>query len=83
MAEVAGADEISAVYDVMSATARDQPLDLAELDRAFAAYRARERSFRPLLDGFQRLDKMSKHFRPSVMKMIDKARETAANRRGT
>lgn len=83
MADLAASEEISVVYDAMSLAARDQPLDHAEMDRAFAVYRARERGFRPLLDGFQRLDQMSKHFRPSVMKMIDKARETAARRRGT
>jgi hypothetical protein len=81
MENLAGAEWISVVYEAMSAAARDQDLDSAELDRAFAAYRARERGFRPVFDGFARLDKMSKHFRPSVMNMIDKARATANKKR--
>lgn len=81
VAELAGAEWISEVYDPISAAARDQPVDQQALDRAFAAYRARERGFRPVFDGFQALDKMSKHFRPVMMNMIDKARTTANKRR--
>jgi hypothetical protein len=82
MTNIAEAEWISVVYDAMSAAARDEPLDESALERAFAAFRASERGFRPIFEGFQRLDKMSKHFRPTVMGMIDKARATASRRRG-
>lgn len=81
VANLAGSEWISEVYGAISAAARDQPVDQPELDRAFAAYRARERGIRPVFDGFQQLDKMSKHFRPLMMNMIDKARTTANKKR--
>jgi hypothetical protein len=83
VSDMVAAERLSVVYEAMAAAARDHPLDQSALDQAFAAYRATERGFRPVFEGFQRLDKMNQHFRPSVMKMIDKARATAIRRRQT
>jgi hypothetical protein len=77
-----GADWISVVYDAQTRAARDEPLDQAALDRVFEAYRTSEHGYRAVFEGFQRLDKMNRHVRPSVMKMLNKARATANRRRG-
>lgn len=78
-----GADWMSFVYDALSAAARDEPLDQSALDRVFEGYRASERDFRAVFEGFQRLEKMNRNFQPSVMKMLSKARAVASRRRGT
>jgi hypothetical protein len=78
-----GADWISVVYDSLSAAARDEPWDQSALDHVFEAYRTSERDFRAVFEGFHRLEKMNRYFRPSVMKMIYEVRAIAARRRGT
>lgn len=78
-----GTDWISSVYEALGATARDEPFAESVFDDVFEAYRVSERDFRAVFDGFQRLDKMNRYFRPSVMKMIYEVRAIANRRRGT
>jgi hypothetical protein len=81
--DVFGADWISSVYEALSAAARDEPLDQPALDRAFEGYRTSEHNFRAVFAGFQRLDKMNRHIRPSVMMWLYEVRAIASRRRGT
>ncbi|QLL07802.1 sulfotransferase family protein [Mycobacterium vicinigordonae] len=83
VADLAGANWISQVHEELFLAARDEPWDQSVLDHVFAAYQASERSFRPVFAIFEYLDKMNPHVRPSVMKMIDRARVTANRRRIT
>jgi hypothetical protein len=83
VADLFGADWISSVYDALSAAARDEHWDQDALDRVFEAYENGERDFRAVFEGFQRLDKMNRFFRPSVMKMLFEVRAIAHRRRGT
>jgi hypothetical protein len=78
-----GADWISVVYNALGAAARDEPWDQSALDHVFESYRTSEHDFRAVFEGFQRLDKMNRYFRPSVMKMIYEVRAIAGRRRGT
>jgi hypothetical protein len=78
-----GADWISSVYDALGGAARDEAVDQAALDEVLQAYRVSEHDFRAVFDGFQRLDKMNRYLRPSVMKMLYEARAVANRRRGT
>jgi hypothetical protein len=77
-----GADWVSTVYGELSAAARDEALDRSALDGVFEGYRASERDFRAVFDGFQRLEKLNRNIRPSVMKMLYHARAVALARRG-
>lgn len=78
-----GADWISTTYETLQAAARDEPWDEAVLDRVFDEYRVNERDFRAVFDGYQRIEKANRYFRPSVMKMIYEVRALANRRRGT
>ncbi|MGV0715198.1 sulfotransferase family protein [Mycolicibacterium sp. XJ662] len=78
-----GEDWISATYELLRAAARDEPWDQSSLDRIFDAYRVNERDFRAVFDGYQRIEKVNRYFRPSVMKMIYEVRAIANRRRGT
>jgi hypothetical protein len=78
-----GADWISVAYETLAAAACDQPWDQSVLDYVFEAYRTSEHDFRTVLEGFHRLEKANRYFRPSVMKVIYEVRAIAHRRRGT
>ncbi|MGE2725643.1 sulfotransferase family protein [Mycolicibacterium pulveris] len=78
-----GADWVSTTYETLRAAARDEPWDQSSLDRVFDAYRVNERDFRAVFEGYQRIEKVNRYFRPSVMKMIYEVRALANRRRGT
>ncbi|MGH3726116.1 MAG: sulfotransferase family protein [Mycobacterium sp.] len=78
-----GTDWISVVYEALSAAARDESLDQLALDRVFESYRVSERGFRAMFEDFQRLQKLSRRTRPSMMKLVYEVMATANGRRGT
>jgi hypothetical protein len=78
-----GANWISAVYEGLSAAARDEPWDQSALDRVFEAYRASERGFRVALEDFHRFRKLFRLIRPSIVKLIIELYAIAHRRSGT
>jgi hypothetical protein len=78
-----GADWIAAVYDALSAAARDEPWDESELDRVYQAYRASERGFRTAFDDHQRYRKLNRLMPPVLVKLSLEALALAHRRRGT
>lgn len=78
-----GADWVATVYGELSAAARDEAPDRSVLDGILEGYRASERHFRAVFEGFQHLEKLNRNIRPSVMKMLHHARAVAIQRRGT
>ncbi|VBA45594.1 hypothetical protein LAUMK13_05498 [Mycobacterium innocens] len=78
-----GADWISAVYESLSAAARDEPWDGSALDRVFEAYRTSEHGFRTALEEFHRMRRLSFAMRPSIMKLIYEVNAMAQRRSGT
>jgi hypothetical protein len=78
-----GTHWISTVYRALSAAARDRPWDESALDDILAAYRTAEHDFRAVFEAFQRVEKVNRFFRPSVMKAIFEVRAIANRRRGT
>jgi hypothetical protein len=83
VAEPFGGDWISAVYEALSAAARDEPFDEAALDRVFAAYRASERGFRTAFKDFDRYRRLNRLMLPSIVKLSLELRAMAHRRRGT
>ena len=79
-----GTDWMSTVYDVLTAAARDEPWDAAELDRVYAAYRASERDFRAAQEDFrtQTNSLIRKVFRPFIVKPMHAAIAMAHGRKG-
>nr|WP_066897351.1 hypothetical protein [Mycolicibacterium houstonense] len=78
-----GTEWISAVYDALSAAARDEPLDRSLLDRIYAAYRTGEQGFRAVFENSNRLHKLNRFIRPSILKLRYEAVAMAHRRRGT
>lgn len=77
-----GADWISAVYEAMSAAARDEAWDESALDQVFGAYRLAEHSFRTAFEDFH--DHFSGLlFRPVIMKAILEGFAIVNRRRAT
>src|SRR6202000_3135442 len=56
MVDIFGTNWISTVYESALSAARDEPVDEAELDRVFEAYRASEHSFRIAFANFHEHD---------------------------
>lgn len=81
--ETFGTDWISTVYEVLSATARDEPLDQSALDRVYGEYRASEQGFRTVFENSVRLNKLNRFIRPSILKFRYEAVALAHRRRGT
>lgn len=81
--EFFGTDWVSTVYATLRAAARDERWDQCVLDRVFEAYRASERDFRTVLGDFQRLAKLNRIFRPSIMKLNYKLLAMTGRRSGT
>ena len=70
MTEPFGTDWISAVYEALSAAARDEPWDESVLDRVFEAYRASERGFRTAFDDFREDFRNKFSFFPVVLRLL-------------
>ncbi len=81
--ETFGTDWISTVYEVLSATARDEPLNQSALDRVYGEYRASEQGFRTVFENSVRLNKLNRFIRPSILKFRYEAVALAHRRRGT
>lgn len=81
--ETFGTDWISSTYEALSAAARDEPVDHAELDRVYAEYRASEQGFRTVFENSVRLNKLNRFIRPSILKFRYEAVALAHRRRGT
>jgi hypothetical protein len=65
-----GTDWISAVYEVLSAAAGDEPWDQSALDRVFEAYRASEEGFRHAFNDFHRLHKFYRLLPISIVNLF-------------
>lgn len=78
-----GTEWVSGVYDALSAAARDEPLDRSGLDRIYAAYRTGEQGFRAVFENSNRLHKLNRFIRPSILKLRYEAVAMAHRRRGT
>lgn len=67
-----GTDWVAAVYAALCRAARDEPWDLAEMDRVYEAYRASERGHWTAFEGFHRIyDSVpSRLLRPPVQKLL-------------
>jgi hypothetical protein len=78
-----GADWISAVYEALSAAARDEPWDGSVLDRVFEAYRASKHDLRTAFEDFHRFRKLFRFIRPSMVKLIIELNAMAHRRSGT
>lgn len=83
LTEPFGSDWISAVYEALSAAARDEPWDESVLDRVYEAYHASERGFRTAFGDFDRYRKLNRLMRPSIMRMSLELLALAHRRRGT
>lgn len=81
--ETFGTDWISSAYEALSAAARDEPVDQAELDRIYREYRASEQGFRTVFENSVRLNKLNRFIRPSILKFRYEAVALANRRRGT
>lgn len=81
--ELCGTDWISAVYEALSAAARDEPWDASALDRVFTAYQASERGFRAVFENFDRLHKLNRPMVPSFKRATLEVLAIAHRRRGT
>jgi hypothetical protein len=78
-----GTDWVSAVYEALSAAARDEPWDGSAMDRVFEAYRASEHGFRRAFEDFRRFHKVNRFVRPSMLKLFGEGLAMANRRRGT
>lgn len=78
-----GSDWISAVYEALSAAARDEPWDQAALDRVYREYLAGERGFRTAFEDVDRYRKLNRLMPPSLVKLSLGALALAHRRRGT
>jgi hypothetical protein len=83
MTEPFGTDWISAVYETLSAAARDEPCDGSELDRVFAEYAASERGFRQAFNDSRRYRNVDRLLPPFVVKLGLETLALAHRRRGT
>ena len=77
-----GTEWISTVYDALRAAARDEPWDQLALDRVFEAYRACELGFRTVFEDYQRVRKLTRLFRPSMLKLNYEVLALAHRRKG-
>lgn len=78
-----GTDWFSVVDETLRAAARDEPVDQATLDRVFAGYRASEQGFRAAFETYQRLYRINRVIRPSLLKLRHEIVALAHRRRGT
>ncbi len=78
-----GTDWMSVVYETLSAAARDEPWNTAELDRVFAAYRATERGFRTALQDSHRYLNLNRLMPPPMVKVALEVLALIHRRRGT
>ena len=78
-----GTHWISAVYEILHAGARDEPLDESALDRVFEEYQASERAFRTMFEDFHRFHMLNRLIPPSARKLVNEIAAVAHRRRGT
>jgi hypothetical protein len=78
-----GTDWFSAVDEALHAAARDEPVDQPALDRVFEGYRTSEQGFRAAFETYQRLYKINRFIRPSLLKLRHEIVALAHRRRGT
>lgn len=78
-----GTDWFSVTHESMQAATRDEPVDQAALDRVFDAYRTSEQGFRAAFETYQRLYKINRVIRPSLLKLRHEIVALAHRRRGT
>ncbi|WAC89483.1 sulfotransferase family protein [Mycobacterium sp. Aquia_213] len=80
-----GADWISTVHDTLCASAHDEPLDGAPLDRIYESYRANEHELRSAFEDFRALSKRAlyRFLRPSIAMPMMEFVAMAHRRRGT
>ncbi|WP_308205272.1 sulfotransferase family protein [Mycolicibacterium frederiksbergense] len=78
-----GTDWLSAGYRTLSAAARDEPWDQAELDRIFEGYRSAEHGFRTAITDFRGQFSRRYRFSRAFMKPVYEAVALAHGRRGT
>lgn len=77
-----GGDWVTAVYEALRAAAHDEPLNEAELDRVYDAYRVSERGFRTVFEDYDRYRKLSRFMLPSLVKLGLGALALARRRKG-
>lgn len=82
MPEPFGNDWNSTVYEVLSAAARDEPVDDSVLDHVFGQYRASEHAFRTAAENFRNNFK-NPLLRPSFLRVVGEALAIANRRKGT
>lgn len=78
-----GTGWIPAVYDVLSAAARDEPWSMEILNRVFASYRASESTFRRARDNSRMYERMGRIVPPGLSRLGVEALALAHGRRGT
>ncbi|WP_197505989.1 sulfotransferase family protein [Mycobacterium sp. 852014-52144_SCH5372336] len=78
-----GTDWFSVVYETLRGAARDEPLQLDELDRVYEEYRTSECGFRKSFEDFDRLQKLNRFMRPSLTKLMYEIRALANRRSGS
>jgi len=78
-----GTDWMSAVYETLSAAARDESWDGSVLDRVFEAYRASEHGFRMAFEDADRYLKLNRLMLPPLVKLALEGLAIAHRRRGT
>ncbi len=84
VADLFGADWISAVYEALRGAAQDDPLHASTLDRVFESYQAAERDFRAAFTEFHaRTNSVIRRvFRPFIVKRILEVAAMLHRRRG-
>ena len=83
VAELFGADWISATYEALCTAARDERWEQSVLDRVFDAYRASERGFRAAFGDFHRLHRRYRLIPISIVKLIIEVNAIAHRRSET
>lgn len=83
VAEPFGTDWFSVVDETMHAAAREEEWDQAALDRVYDAYRLCAQGFGAVFENYQRLYKINKLIRPSILKFRHEVVALAHRRRGT
>jgi hypothetical protein len=78
-----GTDWMSVVYETLGAAARDEPWDVAALDRVYGAYRVSERGFRTAFEDSHRYLRLNRLMPPSLVKLALEVLALAHRRRGT
>ncbi len=78
-----GGGWMSAVYEQLHAAAGDEPVDEAEMDRLYEAYRVSEHGFRMAFEDYRRYRILSRLMLPSLVRLSLGALALVHRRRGT